>query len=262
MCWAGVGFDIRCYIVYYILYLYIIIHYYYYILYYTLLLPFHLPYSSPFQSPSSSSSIPLLLSSQSITFLFPILYYTLPNIPFPSSSSHLLPFLLYSQSFPSSSSQYSFYTCRYLHILIYIIWYSRTPNTTRSIGVDGWGVMCLIVGNGILVYVLSVWRLLCFVLMDGLTLGVILYITIIYYTIIILLLYIIHIIYYTILFFPSFPINLLSSFPIFILYLSVLTYGYLYSIISSLIPFLPLTHLHLLLYNSILLFSSYIPFLL
>ena len=95
-------FDIRCYIVYCILY-------------YTLLLfPIFLPFSSSFPF----SSIPLLLSSQSITFLFPILYYTLPLLYLlPFSSSPL-------SSIPNPSPLphlISFYTCRYLHILIYIL---------------------------------------------------------------------------------------------------------------------------------------------
>jgi hypothetical protein len=90
-------FDIRClgyyiihillYYTYYILYYYYILLllyiYYYYILYYTLL--------------------PLFFSFQSL--LFPYLIY----------NPHLFHLLFFSPS------QYSFYTCRYLHILIYTI---------------------------------------------------------------------------------------------------------------------------------------------
>jgi hypothetical protein len=100
-------------IISYILYITIIILllYIYIILYYTLPSPilFFLPLSSS-------------------------LLFFLPNIPLTSShSSHLIPiFILYlsvltytylysSSDTPlSSPSQYSFYTCRYLHILIYI----------------------------------------------------------------------------------------------------------------------------------------------
>ena len=100
-CW----FDVRCYIVYYILYYYILYYYilyiyiyYYYILYYTLL------YYTIISYTILSSLLPHLL------FLF---HSILIFLPFPLSSPILsLPILF--------SSQYSFYTCRYLHILIYI----------------------------------------------------------------------------------------------------------------------------------------------
>ena len=89
-----VGVDVWCYILYYILY-YILLLYYYYILYYTL------SYTILFFCPSSShsSDLPSVLSSSSLLSSPPILL--------PSS---LL--LIYSS--------HSFYTCRYLHILIYI----------------------------------------------------------------------------------------------------------------------------------------------
>ena len=82
-------------IIYYILY---IILYYYYIIYYTYTIILYL----------------ILL----------YLYYTLlflcsPLFPSPPYSS--LPFLLFSSPPNLSSSQYSFYTCRYLHTVIYIL---------------------------------------------------------------------------------------------------------------------------------------------
>ena len=88
-------YIIILYIIYYILYIYI---YYYYILYYTLL------YYTIISYTILSSLLPHLL------FLF---HSILIFLPFPLSSPILsLPILF--------SSQYSFYTCRYLHILIYI----------------------------------------------------------------------------------------------------------------------------------------------
>jgi len=40
-------------------------------------------------------------------------------------------------TYQSSTPQYSFYTCRYLHILIYIPDSSSNSDPARSIGVDG-----------------------------------------------------------------------------------------------------------------------------
>ena len=129
-------FDVWCYIIY-------IIHYtYYYILLLSYTILFHL-LSSPFPS-LLSSSVLLLLS-----LLFPILS------PLFLSSSH--PFLfcsssLLSSSIPSSSSihlllpspappNHSRNTCRYLHILIYILSISHSRlqifDPACFIGVDG-----------------------------------------------------------------------------------------------------------------------------
>jgi hypothetical protein len=121
-------FDIRCYIIYYILLH--IIYYTYIILLYTLLF-----FCSIFSSSSvlSSSSVyiirflsyllfillepylilytPLLILSHLLSPLIPISHPSFLSIT--SSLSHL--------PLQSPSSQYSFYTCRYLHILIYIL---------------------------------------------------------------------------------------------------------------------------------------------
>ena len=104
---VGLTYGVIFYIiVYYILYtiiyyyiLYIYIYIYYYILYSpSSSLPFPPSLLSPF------SSYPFLPSS-------PLPIHSLPNIPFKP---------LLSSSSLHSSSQYSFYTCRYLDILIYI----------------------------------------------------------------------------------------------------------------------------------------------
>jgi hypothetical protein len=164
-------FDVRCYIVLLLLlYITIIIHILllYYILYYPLLLFSSLPFSSSFLSPLiyllfssqsySSSSIPLLYSFYTCRYLHILIYIIL---------IYTLLFLLWSYLlfFLFLPSQYSFYTCRYLHILIYTILFLSSQSfppqyssfqisdPARSIGVDGWGVMCLSVS--VLVYVLG-----------------------------------------------------------------------------------------------------------
>ena len=78
--------DVRCYIVYYILYYYIL---YYIIIYYT----------------------------YTYTYTIIIYYYL---ILYSSYSSDLLLFLSFSPILFLFQSSHSFYTCRYLHILIYI----------------------------------------------------------------------------------------------------------------------------------------------
>ena len=119
-------------IIYYILYLhYYIIHYYILYLYYT---------SSPFLF--FLSPLPIYSSNLISSLFFPILFLSHPN-----HSSHL-PFFLSSPSqyliyllflflilIPSQSSQYSFYTCRYLDIAIYISLQESDP--ACFIGVDG-----------------------------------------------------------------------------------------------------------------------------
>ena len=81
------------YILYYILYRYILL--YYYILYYTILLYYY-------------------YTIISYTILFsPLLSHLLTYL--------LLPPLISPSLFPILPPQYSFYTCRYLHILIYIL---------------------------------------------------------------------------------------------------------------------------------------------
>ena len=105
MFWAGVYYIIISYIIH--------IHYIlYYILYYTLLLFFSFP-------PNHLLLIPLLpvqsfLSSNQ--YLSVLTYTYLYNLQIYSSNT------LFFSSIPLlfPSSQYSFYTCRYLHILIYI----------------------------------------------------------------------------------------------------------------------------------------------
>jgi hypothetical protein len=81
----------------------------------------------------SSSSSDLSLPSQS-SIIYTLLFFLLPL-----QSSSLLNLLL-SFSIPSTP-QYSFYTCRYLHILIYIpdssSQYLQISDPARSIGVDG-----------------------------------------------------------------------------------------------------------------------------
>ena len=125
--WAGV--DVRCYIILY-----------YYILYYTLLLFCSIPLLPIFSSsPSSISLIPNPLPLISILLLSHLLLFLFSwSISSSVLSSHLfhllfflsiplppLPLLLFSSPLPISSlihpSQYSFYTCRWLVILIYIL---------------------------------------------------------------------------------------------------------------------------------------------
>ena len=111
VCWCSgfvLVFDIRCY---YILLLYIILYIHYYIIYYTILYYTLIIY---------------------LYYYILYIYYTLPFLYllflFPSSDLFLsLPLL--------SSSSHSFYTCRYLHILIYILplLISSLPNIPSSI---------------------------------------------------------------------------------------------------------------------------------
>ena len=143
-------------IIYYIIHillLYIIIYYYTYTIILILLYIYIISYTILFSS--SSPILPLSLHLFPLPFPFPIIF---SSIPFPVSSSPLLFHIslphppnhtfilylsvlgyvyLYSSSvhsfiiilFPNPSlpnikpqpSQYSFYTCRYLHILIYIL---------------------------------------------------------------------------------------------------------------------------------------------
>ena len=127
-------FDVRC-ILYYILYIY------YYILYYTLLYYYHILYytlpSIPFPSiflPFLSPFLPFFLlpfpnlphlfipSSSPLPFPFFLSYSSVPLLFFLSSPLPIyLPLLLLPSSFPIFPSQYSFYTCRYFHILTYIL---------------------------------------------------------------------------------------------------------------------------------------------
>ena len=145
---------ILLYYTYTILLLYIILYIYYilyYILYYTLLqfIPLLLFYSFPFFSSSPHpllSSIPpnhsirvgsslslFIFSSSSLPFPLPILFSS-PLLSFSSSTLLFLP----SQSFLLFPTSYSFNTCRYLHILIYIpSQYSRISDPACFIGVDG-----------------------------------------------------------------------------------------------------------------------------
>ena len=152
-------------------------------------------------------SSPHLSSILFLFFFLPILFFPLPF------SSSLLFFSLqsfYSHPYPNISSipsQYSFYTCRYLHILIYIPDSSSnlTPHVLSEWMVEVCGGELCVVGFELV-----------------LTLGVILYYIIIYHTY--------YILYYTLLFssFPNHSSLPHSLFPIFILYLSVLGYTYLY----------------------------------
>jgi hypothetical protein len=102
--YVGILFEVYVYVRCYIVLLYLIL--YYYILYYTLLFLFL--YSLLFLlilSSQSSSTFPIPYNTH---LLFHLFLFPLFNPPFRSL-------------FPSQPSQYSFYTCRYLHILIYII---------------------------------------------------------------------------------------------------------------------------------------------
>ena len=129
-CW----FDVWCYIT-------IILYYYTYII----LLLYLILYSSsdlysllppPFLFP------PIYLLSFSLPFLFPSPPFLSPSISSFLPSSIPLPF------FPSSSlllftlPSHSFYTCRHLDILIYIIplFLSQQSDPAQTNGVDGWGV--------------------------------------------------------------------------------------------------------------------------
>jgi hypothetical protein len=109
-----------CSVLYLILYIisYTIIHYYYYITIISYTIIIHILYYTLL---FCSSSI-FLFSSSSILptpFLLSLPLQILPSHP----NIHLPSILLPSSLLPiqSSSSQYSFYTCRYLHILIYIL---------------------------------------------------------------------------------------------------------------------------------------------
>ena len=112
MFWFSLSWcDVWC-LCYYILYIIIII------LYYTLLLiypSFPIPLPSPI-------SLPNILSHPFSSFpLSFILYLSVLTYTYLYSSFFLSSFLLFPSSVLLSSSQYSFYTCRYLHILIYIL---------------------------------------------------------------------------------------------------------------------------------------------
>jgi hypothetical protein len=131
MCWWCVFGVCVIIILYY--YTYIILLLYYIILYYIILLYYTytiIYYTYTILSSDLFFSSPLQFFS-SLLFLFPII---------PISS-----FILY------------------LSVLTYTYLYSSwspTSDPARSIGVDGWGVMCLIVGNP--VWRLSWWMLLVF----------------------------------------------------------------------------------------------------
>ena len=139
LCFAGV--DVRCilYIYYYIIIYYIISYIIsYLILYYTLPFSSSVPSSLIFPSspPPNLSSIPSFPSS--LLFFPPILLFSSSDLS-PhllsqsisssiflffysfSSPSSILPILFSFSSQPFFPPQYSFYTCRYLHILIYIL---------------------------------------------------------------------------------------------------------------------------------------------
>ena len=91
--------DVRCYILYIILYYYYYILLYYYIISYTItILYIHIHYYI---------IIHILYSS--------VLLIYLPNLPSPN-----IPLLISSFPHPNPILSHSFYTCRYLHILIYI----------------------------------------------------------------------------------------------------------------------------------------------
>ena len=133
-------FDVRCYIIYYyiiyyyiiyyILYIYIYIYYYiiYYIIIHILLLYIIILYLLFFLSFLLLSTFPIYSSSSSVLLPF-------PSSSFPYSSSiHLL---LPSPAPPNHSRN----TCRYLHILIYILSISHSRlqifDPACFIGVDG-----------------------------------------------------------------------------------------------------------------------------
>jgi hypothetical protein len=103
-------FDVRCYIVYYYYILYIILSYtllYIIILYITIIISYTILYSSVLPSDLYSSSSP------SLPIPIFILYLSVLGYPYLYSSPSSIPHL-------PLPSQYSFYTCRYLHALIYI----------------------------------------------------------------------------------------------------------------------------------------------
>jgi hypothetical protein len=182
-----VGVDVRCYILfiiyytiiilyYYILHIYyIIILLYYYIIYYTLLFLWSILPNHP--------SFPPLLIPSSFILIF-------------------LPFL-------SSSPSQSFYTCRYLYILTYILPSFILPNhliSSKSHPACFIGLRCVgvvkCIGCG-LSWCFMFWGgVSCFVVVCRLVFGVIYY-YIILYTILLLyyyiLLYTIHYYYYILL---------------------------------------------------------------
>ena len=97
-------------IIYYILYITILLLYIIHILLYTIFfLFFHTPSPLPFLS---SSSIPLLTFPPLLPLIYTLLFRSSPILP--THLIYLLPFLFIP-------SQYSFYTCRYLDTLIYIL---------------------------------------------------------------------------------------------------------------------------------------------
>jgi hypothetical protein len=180
---------------YYILYILYIIYYTYTIISYLIL---YSSSSSPNLSLPSLFFCSLLFLYNPLLFFhfspFPLQFYSLPSYSLLISfilylsvlgytylyskltSSPILPILLF-QSFSTSpllslffpifqyssfslfSSQYSFYTCRYLHILIYIIYYPLpfshpNPSQTRYPSLKGIHIYLLVKG----IY-LSIFRL-------------------------------------------------------------------------------------------------------
>ena len=238
--------DVRCYILYYTL-----LHIYYYTIiilhiYYILYIYYILSYTILF----SSSVLFFLYSSSYLLFCLYIILYLIFSFSSYSSPIHSI-----FSSFPSShlSSINSFYTCRYLHTVIYVpfnIFQISDPaqiigGMSRVVqfylcGVRFWcGVCCV-----------SCW---C----DGLTLGGILYYYYYTYTIIILLLYIIsYTILSYILLFSSYSSVLSSPLLLFLPYQSP---SFLSSHSSTSHSFYTCRYLHILIY--ILLFLLPFPLL-
>ena len=127
-------YYILYYYILYIILLYIIL--YYYILYYTIIYYIILFSSSHLSFPILSSPNTLLLFSPSspISFRFGREYTLLPSFLF---NPLLLFFLSSSPLLFHLQSSHSFYTCRSLHILIYIPDSSRQFDPACFIGVDG-----------------------------------------------------------------------------------------------------------------------------
>jgi hypothetical protein len=90
------------------------------------------------------------------TLLNLILYSSL-LFPFLLSLSFIPPLPIYHPSFPhspphlSSDPRYSFYTCRYLHILIYIPDSSSNNSTPHKLSegcLEWWSFICVVFGSG------------------------------------------------------------------------------------------------------------------
>jgi hypothetical protein len=137
LCVLAFELVLTCGVIYYILLYNILLYIYYYYtytIYYIILFSSSLPLFILFSSySSSSSSLPSLLSSSSsILYLLFCLYSSLLILP--------------SSSLPNHT--HSFYTCRYLHILIYILSLKNnlTPHKLSEGCLEWCSFICVVFG--------------------------------------------------------------------------------------------------------------------